>query len=189
MSDLAPEVGPDGRQRPRYGEYASPEEQRSRIQQPDVTDALSAGIAPAPAPAPAIAPGPVAPAPVAARPPADRIITIVLLAMGAVNVVFSVPSFFDVGTAFARTFEAMGIPGDFTNTPSADMWGAIAGVLLLATYLITALAAWRRLRAGKLSWWIPVVGAVVAYVAIVICLSVPLASDPAFQEYIRSMGA
>lgn len=185
MSDFAPESGPDGRQRPRYGEYASPEEQRSRIQQPDVTEALSAGIAPAPAPAPtSVAP---ASAPVATRPPADRIITIVLLAMGALNVIFSVPSFFDLGAAFASTFDAMGIPGEFTNTPAADMWGGIAGVLLLATYLITALAAWRRLRAGKLSWWIPVVGAVVAYVLIVLCLSVPLASDPAFQEYIRSM--
>ena len=46
MSDFAPEVGPDGRPRPRFGEYASAEEQRARITQPDVTDALSAGVAP-----------------------------------------------------------------------------------------------------------------------------------------------
>lgn len=168
------------RPRPAYGEYASPEEQRARMGIPAEPPSVPASL---PAPMP-VMPEPGA---VAARHPADRIITIVLLAMGAVNVVFSVSSFLDVGTAFSRTFEAMGIPGEFTNTPGAGTWGAIAGVLLLATYLITALAAWRRLRAGRISWWIPVVGAVVAYLFVVVCLTVPLASDPAFQEYLRSL--
>ena len=34
---------PDERPRPQYGEYATPEEQRARIQQPDATWALETG--------------------------------------------------------------------------------------------------------------------------------------------------
>jgi hypothetical protein len=46
MSDQTP----DSPARPQYGEYATAEEQRARIRQPDVTESLAAGrMAPEPA--------------------------------------------------------------------------------------------------------------------------------------------
>ena len=183
MSDAA------DRPRPAYGEYATPEEQRARMGLPDpVALPEAAPVVPV-----VVEPVPLAAQPTLparpARPPADRVITLILLAVGAVNVLFSAPGLFSAGSAFARTYETAGIPGEFTNTQSADTWGAIAGVVLIASYLITALAAWRRLRAGRISWWIPVVGAVVCYAIVLVCLMVPVAGDPAFQEYVRSLSS
>src|SRR5690606_15154003 len=136
-------------------EYASPEEQRSRIQQPDVTEALSAGVAPAePAPpadsivAATPVDGPLAPA--AAKPVsrANRLITIMLLAFGAANVVFSLFSYLDLAPSIERTMEVMGIPGEFSNFEGARTWGMIAAIVMVAIYALTAVITWRVLKAG-----------------------------------------
>jgi hypothetical protein len=106
------------RPRPQYGEYATPEEQRSRIRQPDVTEALEAGIAPDGAVTTPVVPA----ASVTARPasPINRLVTIVLLAFGAVNVIFSVVSYLDIVPVIERAMEVMGIPGEFTNVAAAS---------------------------------------------------------------------
>lgn len=196
-SDYAPEVGPDGRERPRFGEYASPEEQRSRIQQPDVTEALSAGVAPVepvepvhPVAAAAPVSGQAAPfgAPAVRQPSrANRLITIMLLAFGAANVVFSLFSYLDLAPSIERTMDVMGIPGGFTNYDAARTWGTIAAIVMVLVYLLTAVITWRVLKAGRVSWWIPLVGAVIAYVLVSLCIAVPLLGDPAFTEYVSSL--
>lgn len=179
------------RPRPQYGEYATPEEQRSRIQQPD--PALLPPVEPVPVAPQSVeldpAGSPPAPATATARPPLrpDRVITAILLGMGAVNVFVSAQSFFDLADAFTRTMASMEIPGEFTNFAAARTWGAIAAVSLVVGYLATAYAAWRRLRAGRISWWIPVVGAILTYIVILVCLAVPLTGDPAFQQYVMSL--
>lgn len=171
----------DPRPRPAYGEYATPEEQRAHIRQPDVESVLDGTAAPAPEPVSTAPPG------TPAGSPLDRIVTIALLAMGAVNVFLSVPGFLDLSETFARTMAAMGIPGEFSNVAAAQTWGAVASVVMVAGYLLTAVATWRRLRAGRISWWLPVVGAVITFVLVVICLAVPLWGDAAFQAYVDTM--
>jgi energy-converting hydrogenase Eha subunit C len=202
VSDFAPETGPDGRPRPRYGEYATPEEQRARIQQPDATFALEAGekLEPAPPAAPvAQAPGPRQAAPGArvpgtgmpgagpgtgtARHPVDRIVTVALLAYGAVNVVFSVMSFFNLADLATQALRILGSTAAFTNDEAARLWGPIAAVVLVIGYLVTLLLAVRRLRSGRLAWWVPLAGAAATYIVVYICLAVPLLGDPAFLDY------
>ncbi|MFB8386417.1 DUF6264 family protein [Microbacterium sp. NPDC055910] len=186
MSDYAPEVGPDGRQRPRFGEYASPEEQRARIQQPDVTEALSAGVVPeASDPEPiAAAPGPE---PRRSVSPANRLATILLLAVGAANVLISLFSYLDLASALENSYELLGIDGAFTNLAAARQWGLIAAIVLVAGYIATFMLSWKRLKAGRVSWWIPIVGGVVTFFIVSLCLMVPLMGDPAFQEYVTSV--
>jgi hypothetical protein len=41
---------------------------------------------------------------------------------------------------------------------------------------------------GRLSWWIAVVVAVVSFIVVSICLSVPLMSDPAVIEGVLRAG-
>lgn len=173
----------DERPRPQYGEYATPEEQRARIQQPDPALMAPAPVEPAAAEAPAAAD---VPAPVRQR-PVDRLVTAMLLGVGAVNVFFSAQGFSDPSAAFSQTFSAMGIPGEFSNFDSAQTWGMIAAVVLVAGYLLTALGSWARLRAGRLAWWLPLVGATVTYIVVSVCLAIPLAGDPAFQAYVTSV--
>ncbi|WP_404433676.1 DUF6264 family protein [Microbacterium lacus] len=184
--------GSDSRRRPAYGEYATAEEQRARIQQPAITEALDHGLPPGAAVAPSEQP--VAAASVRETPArtVDRLITAVLLGIGFVNVVVSVQSFFDVTSTFTRAMETMGIPGEFTNVSGptgAAVWGAVAGISMVIGYVLTALVSWRRVRGGRRAWWIPLVGAVITYVVVTACLTVPVMADPAFQEYVRTMAS
>ena len=69
--------------RPQYGEYATPEEQRARIRQPDATLSLDEGVHPGTVPAAApqhLAVGETDPG---RRGRIDRIVTFALLALGA----------------------------------------------------------------------------------------------------------
>lgn len=162
---------PDDRPRPAYGEYATPEEQRARMQH----------APPASPPAP-VQSGPVVPAPGA---PAarghliDRIVTVALLAYGAFVVVSTVFELSDF-TAFADAWmKTMGITGSFTTTPQSQAW-ATAGVIVFAIgWIVTALISWRVMARGKRAWWIPLVGAVVSWIVLTICLTIPLVADPA----------
>jgi len=181
---------PDERPRPQYGEYATPEEQRARIQQPDATWALETGQAvdgahlhPAPADAPPVAPVP-------AMTPArgvDRVVTLALLALGALNVVITAVSYFDLAGLADQAMTLLGIEGEFTNIESAQLWGPIAAVVLVAGFALTAFLAWRNLRRGRISWWIPLVGAIVTYIVVYVCIAIPLLGDPAFVAYSTSL--
>ncbi|QIG40239.1 hypothetical protein G5T42_12745 [Microbacterium sp. 4R-513] len=181
------------RPRPEYGEYATPEEQRARIQQPDATWALDTGQALEPGQAPEAAPQqaaapqrwPVDTSAEAARSGRniDRVVTLSLLIVGAFNVVFTAISYFNLPALADQAMQIIGIPGSFTNVEAARLWGPIAAIVLIVGFLATALFAWRRLSKGKLAWWIPVVGAVITYLLVYVCLAVPLLGDPAFVEY------
>jgi energy-converting hydrogenase Eha subunit C len=170
---------------PQYGQYATPEEQRARIRQPDASIALDAGVSPATLaqPAPTAVPAPAAVAP---RRRVDRIITVALLAYGLIAVIMTAFSLADFPAVASSSMKMIGIPGEFTNFAQGRLFGAIAAVALVVGWLITAFFSVRRLRKGRLTWWVPLVGAVVTY-AIVYALLVPaIIGDPAFMDYVRS---
>jgi type III secretory pathway component EscS len=199
MTTPAPDPhGPEdgSRPRPQYGEYASAEEQRARIREPQPPFAPPAASAPstpstsgpapqAPPPLPTWgAPSPVAPA---RHPhPIDRIVTIVLLAWGAVNVVYSAISYANLPAFAAQAYRIMDVQGEFTNLAAGRLWGVIAAVALVVGYLVTLMLAVRNLRRRRLAWWIPVVGAVVTFLVVYVCLAIPLLGDPAFMQYVSS---
>ena len=171
---------------PQYGEYATPEEQRARIREPDPS--LSA-----PAPAePPYAPHPphARPTTDAARPSraADRIITFALLAYGLVTVVTAVPQMLDF-TGFAETWmDVAGVDAEFTNHAAGVLWGRIGAAVFIGGWLVTALLSWRSVRRGRLSWWIPLVGAIATFIVASFCLVVPLLGDPAIASHFGSAG-
>lgn len=168
MSGFEPELGPDGRERPRFGEYATPDEQRARIREP--------------------APAAVPPVPVAdTEPPqalprprtADRITTLALLVYGLVSVLTTIPSMVDYGGFATTLLAALGVDQALADPAAGRPWGIAAAVVLGGGWLLTAMLSVLALRAGRLSWWIPVVGAVVFNLVSSGLLVVPLMSDPA----------
>lgn len=170
----------DPRPRPQYGEYATPEEQRAAIKLPT----------PDPAPAPVEPPRhphpPTAPATtVAARPTrmADRIVSIALLAYGLFTVVGAVPQLIDF-TAFAETWmEVAGVDAEFTNVDAGRTWGVTAAIVFIVGWLLTAGLSWLSLSRGRITWWIPLVGAIVSFLIVSVCLAVPMVGDPAISEH------
>ncbi|WP_309127902.1 DUF6264 family protein [Microbacterium sp.] len=160
--------------RPQYGEYATPEQQRA-----------AAGLPPAPPPAPAVQPAPAdAVRQLPARPahPLDRVITAALLGFGLVNVLTSVAGFMDLATTMNTTLQVLGLEGEFTNFQSAKVWGAVAAVAMIVGYAATLWFAFRRLRAGRRAWWVPLVGFVITMALVSACVAVPMFGDPAFTQ-------
>jgi len=165
--------------RPEYGEFASPEEQRKHVRQPlPDLDQPPAGY------------GPLEPRqprqPVAATGAprqGDRIATWVLLGIGLVNVLFTAPGYFGLAEQFAVVFEILGI-GEFTNIAQAQSQGPLAAIALIVGFALTLWLSVRRLRTGKLTWWLPIVGAVVTNIAVYMILSPVFTNDPAFMEYV-----
>lgn len=173
-------------QRPQYGEYATPEQQRvaaglppiesvqmeaAQVEQPDAQSGAAAAAS-----------HPVADTEAAPAPRrADRIATIALLAYGLINVVFTAGSYLDLPSVLDRTLELLGIAGEFANYTQGRLWGGIAAAVLMIGWLITAVVAMRRLRTGKLSWWVPLVGAAATLFVTSLCVMVPMLSDPAFM--------
>lgn len=175
----------DPRPRPRYGEYATPEEQRARIRVPD--PALMDPVPPAapeqasvPAPVPAASAGPAP-----GRRPGrvwDRVLTWALLGYGLFTVLSSVTALMDYG-AFAATFlEILGVDAELADPSAGAGWGIGAAVVLALGWVLTAVLSWFSLRAGRISFWIPLVGGMVFNFASGMLLLVPIMSDPAVWD-------
>lgn len=190
--------------RPAYGEYATPEEQRARIQQPDATAALSSGQSldapaapvppappygtvgpaqhPAPPPLQPGAPPPVVPSasgparPVGRPNMIDRVVTFGLLGYGLFNVLTSIPAFTNYATYANTVLGVMGVDAEFAG--GGRGWGLAAAFVLGLGWLLTATLTWLNLRRGRITWWIPLVGGVVFTLITSVLLMVPLFSDP-----------
>ncbi len=171
-------------QRPQYGEFATPEEQRRLAGLPPVDESAELPVAPAPQ-------HPAAPSASQSTPAKprrwDRPITIALLVYGLINVFMTGISYLDLASVMNESMKIIGIPGEFTNFAQGKLWGTIAAVLLVIGWMITAWFSARRLRTGKLAWWIPLVGAAVTMVVVGICITVPMMGDPAFIDHISGM--
>jgi len=178
---------PDPRPRPQYGEYASPEEQRARIRQPDATWALETGNAPAAEAAPAATPERVEPGAAAAtRTPRsraiDRIVTFALLAYGLLNVISAFPAMVDYVAYTDTMFGLLGVDAQLSDPSAGESWGVAAALVLAIGWVLTAALSWLNLRRGRLSWWIPLVGGVVFTFASATLILVPIFNDPAVWE-------
>ncbi|NYD65484.1 DUF6264 family protein [Agromyces atrinae] len=189
---------PGARPRPQYGEYATPEEQRARIQEPPTwmlepvappaPGGPEAGDDPAKAPAPAAHPVAGA-AVVAPKKRADRFVTLALLAIGLYTVLSSVFTATDFRAFSAQWMEIAGIEGTFTNIEQGTLMLQISVAVMAAVWVITAWLSFRLIARGKISWWIPLVGGVVANLISSVLIGIALFSDPAVMDYITSGGA
>lgn len=173
------EAATEERPRPQYGEYATPEEQRARIQRPEVTEALDAGVAPQPVqptPAPDAAPAP------ARGPLWDRALTFGLLVYGLVSTVSTIVQLLDFPSYAETAARILGADATFTNLPAGYLWGAAAAFAYGAGWLLTAVLTWRRLKRGRIAFWIPLVGFVATAIVASICITVALFGDPQFMS-------
>lgn len=177
---------------PQYGEYATPEQQQEIIRRSGGPQtpvaAADAPVLPVAVPVPAAAAEASSEAVDSAPRRRDRFVTIALLAYGLYTVVTTIPQLIDYA-GFAELWMSMaGIDADFTAAAEGRTWGITAAVLFAVGWITTALLSWRAIVRGRLSWWIAVVGAVVSFIVVSICLSVPLMSDPAVIEGVLRAG-
>ena len=202
----------DDRPRPQYGEYATDAEQASALERSGVTpkpdasatptDSTGRPLPPNPTTSPLAAPLPGTqrfpaprsagarskapfPAPhtgVSARTLADRTATVFLLSFGFVYLLGSTTTCLNLAPALNTLFGQMGI-GHYTATPETS--GVGIGILVGQALIWLAVAAWsyRRIASGRMSWWVPVVGAIASVIITATLLGILLAGDPAFIAF------
>ncbi|MFD1714316.1 DUF6264 family protein [Amnibacterium flavum] len=191
MSDR-PTSGPA----PRWGEYAPVPEQ------PPVPPIAEKQAAPAErdftqfAPPPADA-KPGAPAETdAAKGPKpvrlwDRSLTFGLIALAVLNVLFSIPSNLDLASTLDAFIRTAGF-GAYTSDSLATGIGIANNVINVSLLILAVLLSTASLRAGRLTFWIPLTIGAVATIAVGVLVAVAMLSDPAFVAYLdqqRSAGA
>lgn len=173
-------------QRPQYGELATPEEQRRAAGLPPLDEVVLAP--PAPPTTGAAMPDQSAGIPATRPHPVDRFVTIALLAYGLMNVIITGLSYLDLPTVMNETMKILGVEGEFSNFAQGRTWGTIAAIVLAIGWAITAVLSIRRLRRRRITWWLPIVGAVATMIVVTICISVPMMNDPAFVAYLSKVG-
>lgn len=194
------------RPRPQFGEYASPEEQRARIAEPiDEQRAEELGIAPVvpidTKPEPTLreqtrqAPQPLAPdessSPVALPPggrrpvTGDRLATSILLALGLIGLIVTMPNLLDLPGSIRPALVQFGVSG-YSSDALASAMGVLALGLQIAIWIAAVVLSMRSLRTGRLTFWIPLVAGVAVNIVLFICLAIAVGADPAVMEFVRS---
>lgn len=160
---------PDERPRPQYGEYA-PEGWVSPHYQP---------------PEPPVEATPV-PAPAVPGRTWDRVLTFALLAFGLYTVISSFIAFTQLPATLDAVFAQLGV-GDFTSDAAANAVGLAANIIQPIIWVIVAWLSWRSLQTGRVTFWIPLAGGVLANLIVGILVGVVMAGDPAYLEYYTQM--
>ncbi|MFF1538464.1 DUF6264 family protein [Microbacterium sp. NPDC058269] len=173
-------------QRPQYGELATPEEQRRAAGLPPLDEVVIVPPA-ATFPPAAQTEGPTGDSSTKRSHPLDRFATIAMLAYGLINIVVTGLSYLDLPSVMNQTMKILGIEGEFTNFAQGKTWGMIAAIVLVVGWSITAALSIRRLRRGRITWWLPIVGAIITMGVVSVCIAVPMMSDPAFVAHLDQM--
>lgn len=108
---------------------------------------------------------------------ADRIVALVFLALGVINVISSAPQLLDFGTAIQTVYTSLE-GGEFTATALADAMGLTALIAQVVVLVAVVFWSWARLRATRAAWWVPVLGAVVAWLLVTLAVVVVMLADP-----------
>lgn len=179
MTDASLPAG-QPRPQPQYGEYATPEEQRARIREPQPPPAEPAPQRPA-------APAPAGRATAVEAPwrLIDRGAAVALLAYGLLSLVNAIPAILDP----APLLEAMGIDAGALEVTTTGAWGVAAVILLAGGWLLTAWLTWRAHRRGWVVFWIPLAGGFVFNALSGVVVAFGLLGDPAVLQAVLDRAA
>lgn len=186
----------DSRPSPRYGEYATPEEQAKAMgvhpAKPVVEPSAPPGMqAPARARAAAVR-GAAAPHPTAddarrARGSRDLVTTVTLLAIGLVWVLMSIPGAANLPDTLNRTYELQGYTGDHGPVALASTLGLFMNISSIVVWGVTCAVSVALLRRHRRAWYVPLIGAVVAGAIALALTLVAMLSDPGLVAYFASL--
>ncbi|PIJ13864.1 hypothetical protein BMH32_01460, partial [Leucobacter sp. OLJS4] len=140
-------------------------------------------------PAPAHAPLPQQPPRAQAKPrTADRVITIFLLvigAFGALNIAFELYRF----PLSQRTMaELLGV-SDYTAPGWLEPVGIICAIAVLGLYAVSLILSVRRLRANRLTFFVPLIAGVAAFLLVMVITIAAMAGSPELMTALQDPDA
>jgi hypothetical protein len=152
----------DPRPEPRYGQYSD------------------APVTPPPPPA-EFAP-PIAPE--RKRRSWDVALTASLLFLAVYDVVAGFAGFAQLGSVLSDAFDQQGL-GEFTSFDLATSMGLVINIIRIAILAVVIIVSLTLLSRNRLAFWVPLVGGVLAALAVLVCILVVIVADPAFLEYVN----
>ncbi|WP_167138846.1 DUF6264 family protein [Diaminobutyricimonas sp. TR449] len=159
MTDATPE-------RPQYGAYATPEQQ-----------ALARGTE---LPPPEVmSPAAVPPIEASKSRRGDRIAAVALLACGFINVVTGIPGWLRLPASLQAAYDQLGV-GEFQAVELASALGIAALITQIVLWLGALGITVALIRAGRLSWWVPLTAGVIAVVGTSVLIGIAIMADPGF---------
>ncbi|MEL0627298.1 DUF6264 family protein [Salinibacterium amurskyense] len=176
----------DPRPRPKYGEYAP--------LPPAAPDGVSEPTTGAQYPAPTLqtAVPNVIPASTPTAPPErkqrmwDVFLTATLLLFGVVDVINSFGTIANLGPILREGLAAQGFDGFAADEAAAEA-GAVANIVRVIALVLTIVFALIQVQRKRIAFWIPLVGATIATLAMLVAIFVAVLSDPGFMAYVDSI--
>lgn len=189
----------DERPKPKYGELA-PEgwswtpPKDPAAEEPEASAGAGASApgasAPAQAPRQAAARQPTPPPPpynpaAAAMPDrkrGDMIATFLLLAAGVISTTNTVVSMLQLPAVMQQVMDIYKIDGAYAGTSTAQTAGSVGAALLVLIFALTVYISVRRLRVNKLTFFVPLIGAVLSFAVSTACIAIAFFADPALVQ-------
>jgi hypothetical protein len=128
-----------------------------------------------------------------ARKQSDRFITWGLLGIAVFSVMSSLGDYVNLTRTLNVLFdEYNALQPSLALEPYANpaLASFLGWVIIMGQAIAIGLTFWwaiRRMRAGKLAFWVPLVGYAVASAVVTVCLLIALAGDPAAMETLRTV--
>ena len=169
------------RPRPEYGEYATPEEQSAASGVPHTPPPLAP-----PVPGTQIRTAAPPEGQVAAPRSWDRVLTTAFLAYGAVTLVSRFLTLDTTGQNLKESLATVGFVG-FSSIEQINAVALTSALIELVILALTVAISLRRLRSGKITFFIPLIAGVLATVIMAMIFMPIVVADPAYLTWAESL--
>lgn len=149
----------------------------------DVAPPSTSSAPPTSSPTPPAAPG--APAPQNPERPgstADRIITILLLVVGAMGAVQFALGMMAIGTQIEIVADMLGAD-NIVIPQSVTVLQTFSAVVMLTIYAVALIWSVQRLRAKKITFWVPLAAGALAVILVIVLSTIAMTLVPELLEY------
>lgn len=172
----------EARERPEYGEYATPEEQAEAMGTPTapfVQAAIVEPVALAEASAAIVRPQPRR---------WDLVLTIALVVLGAYGVFNGFAANADLAYTITQAYAALGYDGQFPDVERANAVGLTLNIVQPILLILAVSLSSLSLRRGRVTFYIPLAAGVLSTIISVILLMTLIYADPGFWAFAQTMG-
>jgi uncharacterized membrane protein len=116
----------------------------------------------------------------------DILLTSTLLLFGVVDVINTFSTVANLGPVLREGLAAQGA-GTFTSDDIAAEAGGTANIVRVVVLVLTIVFALMQIQRKRIAFWIPIVGAAIAGITLVVAIFIAVLSDPGFMAYVDSM--
>lgn len=116
----------------------------------------------------------------------DVFLTATLLLFGVVDIINTFSTVANLGPVLREGLAAQGMD-DFTSDALASEAGGVANIVRVAALVLTIIFALLQIQRKRIAFWIPIIGASIAGIALMVAIFVAVLSDPGFIAYVERL--